>query len=56
MVVLFATTRMMRHLRFRLPSSEHRYLLAIGGEVALLAVAGWCVMWWRRRESARLGD
>ncbi len=56
MVVLFATTRMMLHLRWRLPSSEHRYLLAIGGETALLAVAGWGVLWWRRREQARLGD
>ncbi|MEO7096635.1 MAG: hypothetical protein ABI175_25480 [Polyangiales bacterium] len=56
MVVLFATTRMMLHLKWRLPSSEHRYLLAVGGEAALIAVVGWGVLWWRRRERARLGD
>ena len=56
MVVLFATTRMMLHLRWKLPSSEHRYLLAVGGEAALLALVGWGVLWWRRRERARLGD
>ena len=56
LVVLFATTRMLAHLGRGLPSSEHRYLLAIGGEAALLAITGWAVLWWRRREGARLGD
>lgn len=54
--VLFATMRMITHLRFRLPSSEHRYLLAIGAELALLAVSAWAVLWWRARERKRLGD
>jgi hypothetical protein len=47
---------MMLHMRWTMPSSEHRYLLAVGGETALLAVVGWGVLWWRRRERARLGD
>jgi hypothetical protein len=56
-IVLLATTRMMLQLRSHtLPTSQHRYLLAIGAEAALLALSGWGVMWWRRRERARLGD
>ncbi|CAN5809674.1 hypothetical protein BH11MYX3_BH11MYX3_48420 [soil metagenome] len=56
MTMMFATMRMLTHLQLRLPSSEHRYLLAIGTELALLAVSGWSVLWWRRREQKRLGD
>lgn len=56
MGMLFATVRMVIHLHDRLPSSQHRYLLAIGAEVALVALAGWATLWWRRREQRRLGD
>jgi hypothetical protein len=56
MVVMFATARMATRLYYQLPSSEHRYLLAIGAEGALLAITGWAVLWWRRRERKRLGD
>jgi hypothetical protein len=56
MTVSFAATRMMLRLYMQLPSPEHRYLLAIGAEISLLAVAGWNVLWSRRRERARLGD
>ncbi len=56
MTVSFAATRMMLRLHVQLPSHEHRYLLAIGAEAALLAVTGWGVLWSRRRERARLGD
>jgi hypothetical protein len=54
--VMFATARMVTHLQFRLPAPGHRYLLAIFAEVALLAIATWLALWWRRRERARLGD
>ena len=53
---MFATLRMGLQLHARLPSSEHRFLLAIGWEIALLAVIGWGLLWWRRRERTRLGD
>lgn len=56
MTVSFAATRMMLRLYLQLPSQEHRYLLAIGAEAALIAIAGWGVLWSRRRERARLGD
>lgn len=57
LVVAFATTRMIIRLHIlQLPSSEHRYLLAIGAEAALLAVSGWAVLWARGRENRRLGD
>lgn len=56
MVVAFAAIRMVLRLPVQLPSPQHRYLLAIGAEAALLAMAGFCVLWSRRRERARLGD
>jgi len=38
------------------PPTNVRYLLGIGGVLTVLALATWAVLWWRRRERARLGD
>jgi hypothetical protein len=42
--------------RGQLPSSELRFGLAIGGMAAVLLLLSWAVLWWRRRERARIGD
>jgi Na+/proline symporter len=38
------------------PSHNARFLLALGGEAAIMLPAVWGLLWWRRRERARLGD
>lgn len=38
------------------PPANVRYLLGIGGVLTVLALATWAVLWWRRRERARLGE
>jgi hypothetical protein len=38
------------------PQEGARYLLAIGGEAAILLPSIWFFLWWRRRERWRLGD
>ena len=57
LVTMFEASRMMMRLyRGVLPSNELRYVLAIGGELAVLSLVTWTVLWWRRRERSRLGD
>ena len=38
------------------PSNEARMALALGGEIAIMLPVTWLLLWWRRRERARLGD
>jgi hypothetical protein len=38
------------------PPTNMRYALAIGGVVTAFALTSWGLLWWRRRERARLGD
>ncbi|MDQ3366145.1 MAG: hypothetical protein M3680_12030 [Myxococcota bacterium] len=40
----------------RLPPAELRYGLAIGSAISIFVPAAWSLLWWRRRESARIGD
>ena len=43
-------------LRKSLPSTDARYLLAIGASLAIIGISAWTLLWWRRREQARIGD
>lgn len=38
------------------PPNNMRYVLAIGGVGTVFLIASWGLLWWRRRERARLGD
>lgn len=40
----------------RLPSAEERYGLAIGGTISVVLPLAWGLLFWRRREQARIGD
>lgn len=43
-------------MRRELPSTEVRFLLAFGTAFALVAGSAWLLLWWRRRERARIGE
>jgi hypothetical protein len=43
-------------LRRELPPSDVRFLLGIAAMVAIVGVAAWALLWWRRREAARIGE
>lgn len=49
-----ATTFRMQH--YTTPSHTTRYLLALGGEAAIMLPTISFFLWWRRRERSRLGD
>ena len=36
--------------------SDVRFLLGIGAMIAIVGVAAWALLWWRRREIARVGE
>lgn len=38
------------------PPETMRFVLALGGIVTVFTLTAWAVLWWRRRERARLGD
>ncbi|HEY5925847.1 MAG TPA: hypothetical protein VIV11_29370 [Kofleriaceae bacterium] len=40
----------------RLPSTELRYALALGTALCFIAAGVWKLLWWRRREHARIGE
>jgi hypothetical protein len=54
----FAGIRTLLELSMRrdLPSMEVRFLLALGTAFALVAGSAWLLLWWRRREVARIGE
>jgi hypothetical protein len=43
-------------MRRDLPSYELRELLGIGSTIAILGAVTWSLLWWRRREQARIGE
>ncbi len=43
-------------MRRELPTMEVRFLLALGTAFAIVAGAAWLLLWWRRREVARIGE
>ncbi len=40
----------------RLPSTETRFALATGAALSVFLGIGWALLWWRRREQARIVD
>lgn len=48
-LVTFAWTR-------QLPPMEVRYLFALGATFSITGVTAWALLWWRRREHARIGE
>ncbi len=56
-IVAFATSRALAPIYLAGgPAMNVRFVLAIGGVLAVLAVASWALLAWRRRERARLGE
>lgn len=54
----FAGIRTLLELGMRrdLPSTEVRFLLAFGTAFAIVVGSAWLLLWWRRREAARIGE
>jgi len=56
-VLAYATFRTFSQMYwFGVAPGSVRYVLAIAGVAMVLAIASFGVLWWRRRERARLGD
>jgi len=54
-VMLYNTFHLAVGLGARLPSQELRYSLAIGATISVFVPLAWGLLFWRRREQARIG-
>lgn len=56
-VLPYATFRAFSRMYVQgVPPENMRFVLALGGIVTAFTLTAWGVLWWRRRERARLGD
>ncbi len=55
-VTLYNGFHMAVEYRHHLPSHQLRYALAIGATISVFVPAAWALLFWRRREHARIGS
>jgi hypothetical protein len=56
LLTVYGIARMMSYPWVALVPSEQRYGFALLGQTAFIALTTWALLWWRRRERARVGE